>query len=108
MIKFNEKKIKLWSNIGIRASFGNLMQEICEKKNGFLHSVDIDDCSKVANSNNWKFHQSRDDNFKYLDAPIQIVGSVDTPAIPLNSELELTLLPNAEKVSEAIDRLIKF
>jgi 2-oxoisovalerate dehydrogenase E1 component len=48
------------------------------------------------------------DNFKYLDAPIQIVGSVDTPAIPLNSELELTLLPNAEKVSKAIDQIIKF
>jgi 2-oxoisovalerate dehydrogenase E1 component len=48
------------------------------------------------------------DNFKYLDAPIQIVGSVDTPAIPLNSALELALLPNAEKVREAIERTFKF
>ena len=48
------------------------------------------------------------DNFKDLDAPIQIVGSVDTPAIPLNSALELALLPNAEKVKEAIERTFKF
>ncbi len=48
------------------------------------------------------------DNFKNLDAPIQIVGSVDTPAIPLNSELELALLPNAEKVRDAIERTFKF
>ncbi len=48
------------------------------------------------------------DNFKYLDAPIQIVGSIDTPAIPLNSDLELTLLPNAKKIIEAIDQIIKF
>ena len=48
------------------------------------------------------------DNFKDLDAPIQIVGSVDTPAIPLNSALEFALLPNAEKVKEAIERTFKF
>lgn len=43
--------------------------------------------------------------FKHLDAPIEIVGSVDTPAIPLNSVLEATLLPNAEKVATAIKGL---
>ena len=48
------------------------------------------------------------DNFKFLDAPIQIVGSVDTPAIPLNSELELALLPNANKIAEAIEKTLKF
>jgi 2-oxoisovalerate dehydrogenase E1 component len=48
------------------------------------------------------------DNFMYLDAPIQIVGSVDTPAIPLNSELELALLPNAAMITKAIDTLFKF
>jgi 2-oxoisovalerate dehydrogenase E1 component len=46
------------------------------------------------------------DNFNYLDAPISIVGSVDTPAIPLNSILEATLLPNAEKVKEAINTIL--
>lgn len=48
------------------------------------------------------------DNFVYLDAPIEIVGSVDTPAIPLNSELELALLPNGERVKEKIEKLLKF
>jgi 2-oxoisovalerate dehydrogenase E1 component len=48
------------------------------------------------------------DNFNYLDAPIQIVGSVDTPAIPLNTKLEATLLPNAEKVKVAIQSLLNY
>jgi 2-oxoisovalerate dehydrogenase E1 component len=48
------------------------------------------------------------DNFNFLDAPIQIVGSVDTPAIPLNTELEATLLPNAEKVKVAIQSLLYY
>ena len=48
------------------------------------------------------------DNFKHLDAPISIVGSVDTPAIPLNSILEAELLTNAEKVRSALGDLLKF
>lgn len=48
------------------------------------------------------------DNFNYLDAPISIVGSVDTPAIPLNSLLEAELLPNAERVAKALDALFHF
>ena len=46
--------------------------------------------------------------FQYLDAPIELVGSIDTPAIPLNSVLEATLLPNAEKVSKAIGELLQY
>ncbi|MDC1403736.1 thiamine pyrophosphate-dependent enzyme [Crocinitomicaceae bacterium] len=48
------------------------------------------------------------DNFQSLDAPISIVGSVDTPAIPLNSVLESTLLPNAEKVKEKLKELLEY
>jgi 2-oxoisovalerate dehydrogenase E1 component len=48
------------------------------------------------------------DNFTYLDAPISIVGSVDTPAIPLNSGLEATLLTNSDKVREALSLLMSF
>jgi len=48
------------------------------------------------------------DNFQYLDAPIEIVGSKDTPAIPLNSILEAALLPNAEKVKAAIEKTLNF
>jgi 2-oxoisovalerate dehydrogenase E1 component len=48
------------------------------------------------------------DNFKSLDAPIVIVGAIDTPAIPLNSTLEAELLPNAEKVKVALKDLLDF
>lgn len=46
--------------------------------------------------------------FKYLDAPVEIIGSVDTPAIPLNSTLEFTLLPNAEKVADKISEILSY
>ena len=46
--------------------------------------------------------------FDFLDAPIEIVGSIDTPAIPLNSILEFTLLPNAEKVTKALNYLLDY
>ena len=48
------------------------------------------------------------DNFNFLDAPVSIVGSVDTPAIPLNSILEASLLPNAERVESALNSLLNF
>lgn len=48
------------------------------------------------------------DNFKALDAPVSIVGSVDTPAIPLNSVLEAELLPNADKVETALGELLGY
>jgi len=48
------------------------------------------------------------DNFKSLDAPVSIVGSVDTPAIPLNSILEKTLLPNAVKVASTLEDLLAY
>ena len=46
--------------------------------------------------------------FEFLDAPIEIVGSIDTPAIPLNSILEETILPNAEKVAAKLKKLINY
>lgn len=48
------------------------------------------------------------DNFKHLDAPVSIVGSVDTPAIPLNSTLEAALLTNADKMKAALNDLLNF
>ncbi len=48
------------------------------------------------------------DNFKFLDAPISIVGSVDTPAIPLNSILEAELLTNADKVKVKLEELLNY
>ncbi len=46
--------------------------------------------------------------FEYLDAPVEIIGSVDTPAIPLNSDLEFELLTNADKVKVGIEKTLSF
>jgi 2-oxoisovalerate dehydrogenase E1 component len=46
--------------------------------------------------------------FKYLDAPVEVIGSENMPAIPLNSILEAMMLPNADKVSKAIEALLKY
>ena len=46
--------------------------------------------------------------FEYLDAPIKIVGSENTPAIPLNENLEIAYLPNASKVKDALSILLKY
>lgn len=46
--------------------------------------------------------------FKELDAPVRVVGAENLPAIPLNSTLEHTMLPNAIKVEAAIESLLAF
>lgn len=46
--------------------------------------------------------------FKSLDAPVQVVGSENMPAIPLNQVLEQTMIPSAEKVEEAIGKLLSY
>jgi pyruvate dehydrogenase E1 component beta subunit len=44
--------------------------------------------------------------FDYLDAPLQRVSAVDTP-LPYSRELEQSALPNAEKVIEAVRKVLK-
>ncbi|MEO6695070.1 MAG: thiamine pyrophosphate-dependent enzyme, partial [Ignavibacteria bacterium] len=44
--------------------------------------------------------------FKSLDAPVEVIGSVNVPAIPLNTGLEKVMLPNAEKVSKIINEVL--
>lgn len=46
--------------------------------------------------------------FQDLDAPIQIVGSANIPAVPLNLDLEKRMLPNAEKVKSALNLLLAY
>ena len=46
--------------------------------------------------------------FRSLDAPVRVMGSEDTPAIPLNKMLEATLLPNADKVRAAMEEVLNF
>ena len=46
--------------------------------------------------------------FKKLDAPVRVIGAENLPAIPLNSILEKTMLPNADKVEKAIEDLLNY
>ncbi|HQY50929.1 MAG TPA: thiamine pyrophosphate-dependent enzyme [Ignavibacteria bacterium] len=46
--------------------------------------------------------------FQYLDAPVEVVGSVNMPAVPLNSGLESMMLPNKDKVSKVIGELLGY
>jgi 2-oxoisovalerate dehydrogenase E1 component len=44
--------------------------------------------------------------FSSLDAPIQVMGALDLPAVPMNMGLEKAMLPNAQKVAERMDRIL--
>jgi 2-oxoisovalerate dehydrogenase E1 component len=37
-----------------------------------------------------------------------VLGSIDTPAIPLNCNLEEAILPNADKVKSALEKLLNY
>lgn len=46
--------------------------------------------------------------FKFLDAPVETMGSLNLPAVPINLILEKEMLPNAEKVSQKIEEILAF
>ncbi|MEM6397161.1 MAG: thiamine pyrophosphate-dependent enzyme [Bacteroidota bacterium] len=46
--------------------------------------------------------------FEKLDAPVMTIGSENMPAIPLNSVLEQTMIPSAEKVKTKIKELLEY
>jgi 2-oxoisovalerate dehydrogenase E1 component len=46
--------------------------------------------------------------FTALDAPVMTMGAENMPAIPLNSTLEQTMLPSAEKVRVKLLELLEF
>jgi len=46
--------------------------------------------------------------FRDLDAPVMVLGSENMPAIPLNSTLEATMIPNAEKVQAKLEELAAY
>lgn len=64
-------------------------------------------------STNSSFAQSiagriQENCFESLDAPVKVMGSANTPAIPLNSILEATMIPNAEKLSILIEEVLAY
>jgi 2-oxoisovalerate dehydrogenase E1 component len=44
--------------------------------------------------------------FRHLDAPVEVLGALDLPAVPMNILLEQAMLPNAEKLRLRIERLL--
>jgi len=46
------------------------------------------------------------DCFHFLDAPIEVIGALNVPAIPMNIELEKAVLPEKEKITNAIQVLL--
>lgn len=45
--------------------------------------------------------------FRSLDAPVEVLGALNVPAIPMNMELERAVLPNAGKVALRLGYLLK-
>ncbi len=46
--------------------------------------------------------------FRYLDAPVRVLGSLPVPAIPMNTVLEDTVIPGKAKISQVIEEILKF
>ncbi|MBX2907170.1 MAG: tungsten formylmethanofuran dehydrogenase [Taibaiella sp.] len=46
--------------------------------------------------------------FQQLDAPVQTIGALDLPAVPMNMGLEAAMLPSADKVAARIEQLLNW
>ncbi len=46
--------------------------------------------------------------FQFLDAPVEVLGALNTPAVPMNMGLEKAMLPNEEKVAAILHQLLNF
>ncbi len=46
--------------------------------------------------------------FHHLDAPVEVLGALDLPAVPMNIILENAMLPNAGKVAQRLGLLLSY
>jgi len=46
--------------------------------------------------------------FQWLDAPVEVLGALNLPAVPLNIGLEEAMLPNAKKLSARLNALLSY
>src|SRR5690606_2154574 len=53
-------------------------------------------------------HRISKNCFRYLDTPVEAMGSLDLPAVPINLVLEKEMLPNAEKLSKKIEEMLQY
>ena len=51
-------------------------------------------------------HRISKECFRYLDLPVEAMGSLNLPAVPINLILEKEMLPNAEKLTKKIKEIL--
>jgi 2-oxoisovalerate dehydrogenase E1 component len=44
--------------------------------------------------------------FRFLDAPVEVIGALNVPAVPMNTGLEKAVLPDEKKITKAIRELL--
>lgn len=52
-------------------------------------------------------HRISKECFRFLDAPVEAMGSLNLPAVPINLILEKEMLPNAEKLTQKINEILR-
>lgn len=45
--------------------------------------------------------------FSFLDAPVEVLGALNLPAVPMNAGLEKAMLPGPEKVAERVEEMLR-
>jgi len=46
--------------------------------------------------------------YHFLDAKVEVMGALNLPAVPINLTLEAAMLPTANKVTERLEKLLKY
>jgi 2-oxoisovalerate dehydrogenase E1 component len=46
--------------------------------------------------------------FQFLDAPVEVLGALNVPAVPMNMGLEKAMLPNADKVAAVLEKIFSY
>ena len=46
--------------------------------------------------------------FRFLDAPVEVLGALNLPAVPMNIHLEKAMLPNTEKVTAILKKILDY
>jgi 2-oxoisovalerate dehydrogenase E1 component len=46
--------------------------------------------------------------FQWLDAPVDVMGALNLPAVPMNAALEAAMLPSADKLRGRIGQLLAY
>ncbi len=46
--------------------------------------------------------------FQFLDVPVEVIGALNLPAVPMNIKLEEAMLPNGQKVNQALQRIFSY